>query len=1116
MQLRHLPVAFVLVCSIALAQSFTPIREQKNLSPAAIAKLHTLEMLNSLPVGEWRFHAGDIPHGESPSLDDSEWTLVKPRAKAPKDAVWYRRVIEVPKTLNGYDITGSRIWFQFHANANGPMPEIIYFNGRRVALGDDLEPIVLFDPAKPGDKVLVAVKLLHTVDEKTFAGVNLKIEPSASATGSTTRPNPEDIRIQCITAANILPALPSPRKDLLPKVEEAVAAIDMKALEAADQSAFDASLRKSQDILSTLHPVLSQATVDLAGNAHIDAAWLWPVSETIDVVKRTFTTALQLMDEYPSYTYSQSAAQYTAWIAEKYPQMNDQIRQRVKEGRWEIVGGMWVEPDLNLPDGESLVRQLLVGQRYFQKEYGVTARIGWNPDSFGYNWQLPQIYKRSGMDYFVTQKMHWNDTNQLPFRLFWWQSPDGSKVLTYFPTDYVHDNVNPTRISADFAESAQRNPGTAEMLDLYGIGDHGGGPTRAMLDQADQWITAGKNNDAVPTMRYHTAQSYFTNVEKNLNPDSPTWDYDSIAQGYTPPPTSSTGAMGLPTWKDELYFEYHRGVFTTQAEHKRSMRTTEVATLDAEKLASLAWLNGHPYPADQLTENWKKITFNQFHDLAAGSGIGVIYRDAQDDYKQVFASDHTITTTSLNTLDPRIDTTVETGVPVLVFNSLAWPRVETVQFNVQLPQGAVGIKLLDAAGKPVLSQILSADTATHQFTLLARVSVPALGYTVLHAGPSDAPNPSGPDGFTIAEKAGSYILGNNYVGIDIDKRTGCITRLDDDNSHSKIVWDFLAPQSCGNQLQTYADLPKQYDAWNIDPGTLDGKMTPIDTLDSIKVIANGPLRKTIRIERTWQHSHFIQDISLDANADSVVIDNDIDWHETHVLLKAAFPLATTGPKATYEIPYGSIERTTTRNNSWEKAKFEVPAQRWADLGDAKQGLSLLNDVKFGYDAEGNTLRLTLLRSATWPDEVADKGRQQFRYALYPHAGTWKQALTVRRGYELNDPLKAEQVFPHTGSLPAEHSFVGIENPNVTLTAIKKAEDSDALIFRMYEWAGTASEVKLHIPPGATSATETNLMEKPEGAALNLTGDTITVPIKPYEILTLEATYPNNHHVAAAK
>lgn len=959
--LRHLPFTLAFTCSIALAQSFTPIREQKNLSPAAIAKLHTLEMLNSLPAGEWRFHAGDVPHGESPLLDDSIWPLAKPRSKAPTDAVWYRRVIEVPKTLNGYDITGSRIWFQFRADANGPMPEIVYFNGRRVALGDDLEPIVLFDPAKPGDKILVAVKLLHTVDEKTFAGVNLKIEPNPSATGTAARPNPEDIRIQCIAAANILPALPTPRKDLLPKVEGAVAAINIKALAAGDQSAFDAGLRKSQEILTTLHPVLAAAIIDEAGNSHIDAAWLWPRSETIDVVKRTFTTALQLMDEYPNYTFSQSAAQYTAWIAEKYPQMNDQVRQRVKEGRWEIVGGMWVEPDLNLPDGESLVRQLLVGQRYFQQQYGVTARIGWNPDSFGYNWQLPQIYKRSGMDYFVTQKMHWNDTNQLPFRLFWWESPDGSKVLTYFPTDYVHDNVNPTRISADFAESAQRNPGTAEMLDLYGIGDHGGGPTRAMLDEADHWIDAGKSGDAVPTMRYHTAQSYFTNVEKNLNPDSPTWNYDSIAKGYTAPPASSTGAMGLPTWKDELYFEYHRGVFTTQAAHKRNMRTSEVATLDAEKLASLAWLNGQPYPADQLTENWKKITFNQFHDLAAGSGIGVIYKDAQKDYTEVFHADNEITDNALKTLNARIDTHVSSGVPLVVYNSLPWERHEIVSATLQLPGPTDQVFLLDEKDAQVKSEIIHRDAGTNTVTVLAFVSVPPFGYKVLHTAPDNFVSNLKPGAVVqVEQSAKSITLDNVGIKVTVDKATGCITSIT--GYHSP---EYLAPNACGNQLQTFKDTPKNYDAWNIDPGTLD-HMTPITNVDSVTLLNDGPLRKTIRVTRTWQSSHFIQDISLDAYADTVVIDNDIDWHETHILLKAAFPLAATSPKATYEIPYGSIERTTLRTNSWEKAKFEVPAQRWADLGDAKQGLSLLNDVKFGYDAEGNTLRLTLLRSPSGP------------------------------------------------------------------------------------------------------------------------------------------------------
>ena len=296
-------------------------------------------------------------------------------------------------------------------------------------------------------------------------------------------------------------------------------------------------------------------------------------------------------------------------------------------------------------------------------------------------------------------------------------------------------------------------------------------------------------------------------------------------------------------------------------------------------------------------------------------------------------------------------------------------------------------------------------------------------------------------------------------------------------------------------------------------------MTPIEKVDSITITESSPLRKTIRITRTWQSSKFIQDISLDAGSDVIRIDNDIDWHETHVLLKAAFPLAATSDKATYEIPFGTITRPTTRNNSWEKAKFEVPAQRWADLGDAHQGVSILNDSKYGYDALGNTLRITLLRSPTWPDPDADRGHQHFTYAIYPHAGDWKQAQTVHRGYELNDPLTAQQVFSHTGTLPATHSFASVENPNVTLTAIKKAEDADALIFRMYEWTGNATEVKLHVPPGATYAIETNLMEKvylrerPEAQHLPLSGDTVTIPIRPYEILTVMVAYPAKNTVA---
>jgi alpha-mannosidase len=1096
--------ALALSSPIVFAQSFTPVREQKNLSPAALEKLHTLETLNALPGGAWRFHAGDIPHGESSSLDDSSWPLVntpEPRhgVKSVKEAVWYRRTIEVPKTLNGYDLSGSRIWFQFRASANGPMPQIVYFNGRRVALGDDLEPIVLFEPAHPGEKVLVAVKLLQTVDDKTFQGVNMKIEPL-----DTARPNPDNIRVEAITAANLLPALPKPRKDLLPTVESAVAAIDTNALKAGNQKAFDESLRKAQSLLAPLHSVLATDKVDLTGNAHIDAAWLWPKTETVDVVKRTFTTALQLMNEYPDYTYSQSASQYNVWMAEKYPELNKQIAQRVKEGRWEIVGGMWVEPDLNLPGGEALVRQLLVGQRAFKDLYNVTARIGWNPDSFGYNWQLPQIYKRSGLDYFVTQKMHWNDTNQLPFRLFWWESPDGSKVLTYFPTDYTHDNVSPTRISADFAESAERNPGTTEHMDLYGLGDHGGGPTRDMLDQADHWIAASKDpQQAVPTTRYSTAQHYFDSVEKHINPASPTWDYDKLAKGWTAPAAGADGSVGIPTWNSELYFEYHRGIMTTQAKHKYYMRRSEQRTIDAEEMASLAWLDHVPYPAATFTSNWRQISFNQFHDLAAGSGIGIIYKDAEKEYNDVFNEDHNIVEASLSTIAEKVDTTGKSGVPALVFNTMAWPRTDLVSLHVELPQASNAITVTDAKGNVVPTQITDHIAGTNKFSLLARVNeVPALGYTVLHAESSEHAEMKPSADLHVEDNGSAIVLSNAHLKATIDKSNGCIVSLTAQGA------EYIAPRACGNQLQTYVDKPKQYDAWNVDPGTFDVPFTPIDKVDSIKVVDDGALRKTVRIERTWSKSHFTQDISLDAGAPTVRVTNDIDWNEEHVLLKAAFPLAASGPKATFEIPFGAIERPTTRANSWEKAQFEVPAMRWADLGDAKQGVSILNDSKYGYDAIGNSLRLTLLRSPTWPDEKADIGQQHFVYEIYPHAGSWQKAQTVQRGYELNTPLTSDQTFSHTGSLPATHSFVSIAEPNVILSAVKKAEDTNALIFRVYEATGQGTDVHLHVPAGATGAKEVNLMEAPiaNAAAVQISGDTVTLPIKPWEIRTLEVTY----------
>jgi len=1085
----------VAICTFVLPFAL-PVRAQSaeesaraasTLSSPSQAAIQRLSELDALPAEGWKTHEGDLAHGEALDLDDSSWPTVHANAEAGTNAVWYRRSISVPPTLKGYDLTGTRIWFSFQASANGPMPEIIYLNGRRVAMGDDLEPIVLFDHARPGDQVLVAVKLLPTVDKKVFGGTQQKIEFSGS------RPNPDDLRIEFLTSAILLPSLSGKVSADVAALEKAIAAVNLKALDAADQRAFDTSLRGAQELLEMLKPTLQRATMQLTGNAHIDAAWLWPWSETVDVVRRTFGTALQLMNEYPDYTYTQSAAAYNEWIAEKYPQMNADIKRRIQEGRWEIVGGMWVEPDLNIPDGESTARSLLIGKRWFKNEYGVDVHIGWNPDSFGYNWQLPQIYKKSGIDYFVTQKMAWNDTNPLPFKLFWWESPDGSKVLTYFPHDYVHTDLNPVRLANDLAIARKQAPGLDEMMDLYGVGDHGGGPTRAILDEGVHWMQPGK---IVPPMRFGTAAAYFHDVAGKVDRNSPEWDYASIAKGYTEPPAPTAGMISIPTWKSELYFEYHRGIMTTQANHKRNMRQSTMWTLNAEKYASLAWLDGKRYPAEELTEAWKKITFNDFHDLAAGSGIGVIYKDAQRDYDQVRWATNEISSKALNTLAAHVNTSAAGGIPVFVVNPLAWRRSGLATLEVQMPSAiAVAPSVVDAQGHVLPSEILGTDLATHTYRMLVDVNnVPSMGYTILHVIAEAKP--------AVTDlKVSGLTMENSNLRVSVDPKTGCITSLFDKRSN----FESLASGACGNQLQTFKDTPKDYDAWNIDPGTLD-HMTPIDAVNSVELIEKGPLRALIRVSRAWQSSKFVQDIALYAGADQVEVVNDIDWHETHVLLKAAFPLAATNSHATYEIPFGSIERATTRNNSWERAQFEVPAQRWADLGDGQHGFSLINESKFGYDDQGNVLRLTLLRSPAWPDPEADRGHHHFGYALYPHAGDWKQALTVRHGYEYNYQLQAMQVGAHGGALPLEQSFASVQPENVVLTAMKKAEDSDSLIFHAYEWAGKSGKVTFTIPEGATGAVLTNLLEQPQGSPLTVTGNQLTVPVHPFEILALRVDY----------
>jgi alpha-mannosidase len=1056
------------------------------LSPAAQAVMARLSRLGELPLTDVRYYAGNVPNGNAVNTDDSSWRIIQMPFTASSDPIWLRKWVEVPKIFDGYDPTGAKIWLE--EPTRGSLT--VYCNGQRAARGEDMEPIVLFGSATPGDKLLLAIRLDKTATPKRLQRLQLHIDFAPD------RPNPQVLHTEFLSAALLVPSLAPANSSAKEALERAIVSVDLKALDAGNQAAFDASLRKAKSELASVAPILRGTTFHLTGNSHIDAAWLWPWTETVDVVKRTYSTAAQLMDEYPTYTFTQSAAQYNVWLADKYPDLNQRIKQRIDEGRWEIVGGMWVEPDLNMPDGESLVRQLLIGKRTYQQLYGIDVKIGWNPDSFGYNWQLPQIYKKTGVDYFVTQKMSWNETNQLPLKLFWWKSPDGSKVLAYFPDGYGNNDFSPIRLGNDLAHARTIASGLNNTLDLYGVGDHGGGPTRSLLDEGLQWM---KPERVVPKMQFGTAQTYFNDIQGRISDNSPVWNYRTVAEGKVELPIPPDGKISIPTWNDELYLEFHRGVFTTQSDHKRNMRESEEWVLNAEKYASLAWLDGQPYPAAELTDAWKKVLFNQFHDLAAGSGIGVIYKDAQKDYDQVRWATQEAASKALDTIQARVDTAAGPAgsVPLLIVNPLGWARSGVVEVQVQMPAATKTISVLDSQGHALPSEVVSSDHSTNTYHLLiATKDIPSLGYEVVRVAPGKRP-------FISDLKASGTTLENSALRVTVDSKTGCITSLYNKRSQ----FETLAPNSCGNELITFRDEPKMFDAWNID-ADFEKSFTKLDKASSVQLVESGLLRSVIRVTHSWQNSKFVQDIVLDSGSDEVNVVNDIDWHETHVLLKAAFDLAASSPMATYEIPYGTIQRPTTRNNSWESAKFEVPAIRWADLGDGQHGFSLINESKFGYDAAGHTLRISLLRSPIEPDPNADRGHHHFAYALYPHSGDWKEALTVRRGYEYNYRLQAIQVGVHVGTLPGQHSFVAPAARNVVLTAVKKAEDDNALIFRFYEWAGESSDVRIQIPKGATMARLANLLEQPEGSALSIeNGDTVTVPTHPYEIVTVKVEYP---------
>jgi alpha-mannosidase len=793
--------------------------------------------------------------------------------------------------------------------------------------------------------------------------------------------------------------------------------------------------------------------ISAVGHAHIDTAWLWPLRETIRKCARTFSTQLAYMRENPDFVFCCSQAQQYAWMKEYYPDIFEGIREMVRRGQWEPVGSMWVETDCNVPSGESIVRQILQGKNFFLDEFGVETRDCWLPDVFGYSASMPQVLLKAGIDAFVTQKISWNQFNIFPHHTFLWEGIDGTRVFSHFPpADTYNGSFEPKQL-AFTAKNFKEHDRANRSLYLYGYGDGGGGPTREMLAAAARL----KDFEGLPKVRLEKVSDFFDKAKAD--------------------------AIDLPVWVGELYLELHRGTYTTHARNKKGNRKSEVLLRDAELFDVLAGREAYEVkagvredhraaydvigrhattPAGYLERAWKLLLLNQFHDIIPGSSIGRVYKESIDDYAAIFHLAHAVIEPARRAMVERIDTAAAAR-PVIAFNTSGFARNEVVSL---------------ADGTPIY------------------IEAPASGYVMADAA-EQRRVASFAHPVEVIERTRVVALDNGMLRVIIDRATGNIRSIRDHRYDREV----LAPGRAGNVFQLHRDLPNEYDAWDVDPFYME-TCEEVGGLTAIEICEQTELRAVVRIERAFGASSIVQHISLCAGTARIDFDTEIEWQESHKFLKVAFPVNVRSPRAAYEIQFGHIERPTHYNTSWDMARFEVCAQKWADLSEGDYGVALLNDCKYGYDIHGNVMRLSLLRAPTAPDRQADRGHHEFVYALLPHGGDFRKGAVIEQASALNMPLHLVEAEPRKGSLPARQSFFEVDRPGVVIEAVKHAERDESVIVRLYEAHGSRGAVTLTTTLPVKHAFRADLMER-TGAPVECEGGRIAFAVRPFEIVTFK-------------
>jgi alpha-mannosidase len=776
---------------------------------------------------------------------------------------------------------------------------------------------------------------------------------------------------------------------------------------ADDRSSWD----EAREVLSALYENHNGSyghEIAAVGHAHIDTAWLWPLAETYRKCVRTFSSQCAYMDEYPEYRFACSQAQQYTWVKQRNPDLYRRIGERVERGQFIPVGGTWIEPDCNIPSGESLVRQFLLGQSFFEREFGRRCREFWNPDVFGYNGQLPQIMRGAGIDRFLTQKLSWNAFNKPEYHTFRWQGIDGSEVLTHFPpADTYNGEADIAELRRSAREYKEHDRSNTSYL-LFGYGDGGGGPTRQMLET----LRRVGDLQGVPRTTQRSSEEFFTELERV--------------------------SSDLPVLVGELYFELHRGTYTSQAEVKRANRKCELLLHDVELLTALAhWRSLQQYPRAELTRLWETLCLNQFHDIIPGSSIDQVYADAHRDYAEIERGGLALRAAALAALAD--------GSPEQPLNTLGIER-----------RGVVD----------------SADGS--------RRLVSARPFATAHVAEPQAP-------VAITPEGAGWRLENAHLRATVD-RDGRLVELVYRASGRQVL------RGPGNVLELYEDIPINWDAWDVDPFHLETR-ADCPPAHAAHVVSESPLRAEIAFEhRIGTASTGTQTIRLDADAHRIEFGWVIDWRESQKILKVRFPVDVHSPNATYEMQFGAVERPTHYTTKHDLARYEVPGHRWSDLSEHGFGVALLSESKYGYSTFGNELRMSLLRAPGSPDPTADRGEHRFRYALYPHAGRWQEGGVVAEALDFNAPL--------VGASTTLESLFSIDTSDLMLDTVKLAEREDALVLRLYEAHGARGRAGLTFGVPADSVTRANLLEDPEGEPLELRAGRVELDYRPYEIITL--------------